>query len=103
MRKTFWLNAGLLSARRLPLENKLQLIQRATLPVADQHMVRWPFTSHRARQIDRMQRKMLLICNPRAPRDDELFETHYFLNDAIVKLLACSDALAVGLTDGPLK
>ena len=78
MWKTFWSNAGLLSARRLPLENKLQLIQRATLPVADQHMARWPFTSHRAKQIDRMQRKMLLICNPKAPRDDELFESSLF-------------------------
>ena len=38
------------------------LLQRTTLSVADQHMVRWPFTVERAKAVDRMQRKMLLGC-----------------------------------------
>ena len=77
MWKTFWSNAGLLSARRLPLDHKLKLIQRATLPIADQHMVRWPFTDHRAKQVDRVQRKMLLICNRCAPMPTEDSETFF--------------------------
>ena len=57
--RSFYANAGLQGNRRLPLRCKLQLLQRATLPHVDGHVVRWPYTKRRARQIDKVQRRML--------------------------------------------
>ena len=62
MWKSFWANSGKLTALRGGEKFKLTLLQRATLPIADQHMVRWPFTKSRCRVVDAMQRKMLTTC-----------------------------------------
>ena len=59
---TLWSNGGTLSAWRLPLRCKLALLTRATRCIADQHIVRWPFTVHRAGDVYRTQRKMLQVC-----------------------------------------
>ena len=74
MWRAFWSNAGTLSARHLPLRCKLSLLTRATRCIADQHMVRWPFTAHRAGTVDRMQRKMLQVCEFLRPSDGESVE-----------------------------
>ena len=62
MWKAFWANSGKLISMRGGQAYKLALLQRATLPIADQHMVRWPFTISRSRAVDAMQRKMLGTC-----------------------------------------
>ena len=62
MWRAFWANAGRLTSRRIPIKLKFLLLQRTTRSVADQHMVRWPFTIEKASAVDRMQRRMLLNC-----------------------------------------
>ena len=62
MWRAFWANAGASNAKGIPFRHKLSLIQRATLSIGDQHFARWAFTLDRAKRLDRMQRKMLLVC-----------------------------------------
>ena len=54
-----------------PKRHCLLLLRSATLPVADQHMVRWPYTRTRAKTIDRLQRKMVGMCCRLVPLEDE--------------------------------
>ena len=61
--RSFWRNAGRLQARRLPLRYRITLLKRATQPIADQHMVRWPYTKTRTKAVDQLQRRMLLMCS----------------------------------------
>jgi len=61
MWKSFWGNAGKLKSRRFAQKYKISLLQRATVPIADQHMVRWPYTRAKATLVDRMQRRMLAV------------------------------------------
>ena len=60
--RSFWSNSGRMTSLRCPQRHRVLLLRRATLPIADQHMVRWPFTLTRARTIVRLQRNMLGKC-----------------------------------------
>jgi len=59
---SFWRNAGVAHARRLPLIIRLNLIDRATLPTLSQRVARWPFTKDKAATLDALQRKMIGVC-----------------------------------------
>jgi hypothetical protein len=65
--RSFWRNAGTLQARRLPLRYRITLLKRATQPVADQHMLRWPYTKTRTKAVDLLQRRMLRMCSFMVP------------------------------------
>ena len=69
--RSFFANAGAFQAHRLPQRVRLCLMQRATVPVLDQHCSRWPFTMHRAGHLDRLQRKMLASCMRIQPLPEE--------------------------------
>ena len=53
--RSFWKNSGRITSVACPRRHRLLLLRRATLPIADQHMVRWPYTRTCAKTIDRLQ------------------------------------------------
>ena len=77
MWRAFWANAGQASLKRAPLKAKIALLKRATLPVVDMHFVYWPFTTGRASQLDRVQRKMLASLARLRPNVDDTMETFW--------------------------
>ena len=87
MWRAFWGNAGRLTSKRIPRKLKLLLLQRTTLSVADQHMVRWPFTAERAKAVDRMQRKMLLSCINVERQDGEDTQDLWLRRKRIIRTL----------------
>ena len=77
MWRAFWANAGHASLKKAPLKATLALLNRATLPVADLHFVYWPFTTSRALQLDRVQRKMLASLANLRPNSSDTTDTFW--------------------------
>ena len=61
MWKSFFGNCSSYDAKKLPIKCRLQLLRRAVVPILRFRWTRWPFTITRARQLDRLQRRMLSI------------------------------------------
>ena len=57
----FFANCVRGDAKRLPLQRRVQLLQRAVIPVLRFRWTRWPFGVSRANQLDTLQKQMLKI------------------------------------------
>ena len=57
----FFANCCCVDAKRMPITRRIQLLRRAAEPVLRFRWTRWPFTSTRAKMIDRIQRQMISI------------------------------------------
>ena len=75
--KAFWSNGGRLGSSKLSCRHRMVLVKRAATPILDQHASRWPFTLCRARQLDRIQRKMLSMCSVVRRDGDESDDEFY--------------------------
>ena len=67
---SFWCNAGAMQAKGA-VSQKLILLQRATLPRLKYCCPRWAFSHQRARDVERIQHKMISYCInfPRNPSE----------------------------------
>ena len=71
--RAFFANCG--PRHNLPSRRRLQLLQRAVLPILQLRVTRWPFQLHRARWLDLVQRRMIALCLGLRLEQDEAVET----------------------------
>ena len=71
--RAFFANCG--PRHNLPSGRRLQLLQRAVLPILQFRVTRWPFQLHRARWLDLVQRRMIALCLGLRLEQDEAVET----------------------------
>ena len=67
----YFLNFSSKVARRLPIAHKLALLKRAILPIITYRCTRWPFQRKYAKELDKLQSKMVAVMTREVRYPDE--------------------------------
>ena len=73
--RQFWHNVSPKCRKKFPVQYRLDSLTRFVKPIIVYRCARWPFSKHKARQLDIIQRKMLRIICDIKRLDDEAPET----------------------------